>query len=146
MHAPAEKSDFVIIGGVAAGPKTAATLARRLPGSTITLFQKEKQLSYAACGFPFFASGEVSSFAQLFSTSYGIPRDPDFFISTKGFNAVTSAEVIGIDREKKTVAVKMLETGLPCRYPTANASSRSPDRQMWWDLESSPSAVRSRMP
>jgi len=111
MHAPADKSDFVVIGGVAAGPKTAATLARRLPEATITLFQKEKQLSYAACGFPFFASGEVNSLEQLFSTSYGVPRDADFFNGTKGFNAIASAEVTAIDRERKTVLVKMLESG-----------------------------------
>jgi NADPH-dependent 2,4-dienoyl-CoA reductase/sulfur reductase-like enzyme/rhodanese-related sulfurtransferase len=111
MHTPTDKSDFVIIGGVAAGPKTAATLARRLPESTITLFQKEKHLSYAACGFPFFASGEVNSLEELLSTSYGVPRDTGFFKDTKGFNAVTSAEVTAIDRERKTVSVRMIETG-----------------------------------
>jgi NADPH-dependent 2,4-dienoyl-CoA reductase/sulfur reductase-like enzyme/rhodanese-related sulfurtransferase len=111
MYAPAERSDFVVIGGVAAGPKTAATLARRLPGATITLFQKETHLSYAACGFPFFASGEVNSFSELVNTSYGIPRDADFFRGTKGFNAVTSAEVTAINRARKTVTVKMLEGG-----------------------------------
>ncbi|MGD8412857.1 MAG: FAD-dependent oxidoreductase [Candidatus Latescibacterota bacterium] len=111
MHIPAEKSDFVIIGGVAAGPKTAATLARRLPGATITLFQKEQHLSYAACGFPFFASGEVNSFEELLMTSYGVPRDVQFFGNTKGFTAVTSAEVTSINRETKMVTVKMLNTG-----------------------------------
>jgi NADPH-dependent 2,4-dienoyl-CoA reductase/sulfur reductase-like enzyme len=111
MHIPTGKSDVVIIGGVAAGPKTAATLARRLPEATITLFQKEKHLSYAACGFPFFASGEVNSLEQLLSTSYGIPRDTGFFKDTKGFNAFASAEVTAIDREGKTVTVKSLETG-----------------------------------
>ena len=111
MHSRAEKSDFVVIGGVAAGPKTAATLARRLPGATITLFQKEAHLSYASCGFPFFASGEVNSFEELLNTSYGVLRDADFFRTTKGFTSVTSAEVTAIDRENKTVTVKMLESG-----------------------------------
>lgn len=111
MHTPAEQSDFVVIGGVAAGTKSAATLARRLPDASITLFQKEEYLSYAACGFPYLASGEVNSMAQLLSTSYGIPRDVDFFASTRGFAAVTHAEVIRIDRESKTVTVKMLDSG-----------------------------------
>jgi NADPH-dependent 2,4-dienoyl-CoA reductase/sulfur reductase-like enzyme/rhodanese-related sulfurtransferase len=104
-------SDFVIIGGVAAGPKTAATLARRLPGANITLYQKEDVLSYATCGFPFFASGEVNAFDALLKTSYGVVRDAGFFRDTKGVNAVTSAEVTAIDRANKKVTVKMLGTG-----------------------------------
>jgi NADPH-dependent 2,4-dienoyl-CoA reductase/sulfur reductase-like enzyme/rhodanese-related sulfurtransferase len=111
MHTLSDKSDFVIIGGVAAGPKTAATLARRLPNAGITLFQREEHLSYATCGFPFFASGEIGAFEELLRTSYGVVRDADFFGGTKGFNAVTSAEVIRIDRAKKTVLVKMLASG-----------------------------------
>jgi NADPH-dependent 2,4-dienoyl-CoA reductase/sulfur reductase-like enzyme/rhodanese-related sulfurtransferase len=111
MQRVSERSDFVIIGGVAAGPKTAATLARRRPDASITLFQKEEHLSYAACGFPFFASGEVDRLDQLLSTSYGVLRDAAFFARSKGFTAVTSAEVEHIDRAKKTVTVKMLKTG-----------------------------------
>nr|CAJ31174.1 NADH oxidase [uncultured sulfate-reducing bacterium] len=107
----ADKSDVVIIGGVAAGPKTAATLARRLPGARITLFQKEKHLSYAKCGFPFLASGELGSFDALVQTSYGVARDSGFFQSSKGFKTVTSAEVTQINRGKKTVSVRMCETG-----------------------------------
>jgi NADPH-dependent 2,4-dienoyl-CoA reductase/sulfur reductase-like enzyme/rhodanese-related sulfurtransferase len=111
MHPRSDKSDFVVIGGVAAGPKAAATLVRRLPDATITLFQKEELLSYATCGFPFFASGEVGSFEQLLLTSYDVPRDVHFFETTKGFRAVTRAEVIAIDRKRKTVTVEMLDTG-----------------------------------
>ena len=42
MSALKKRSDVVIIGGVAAGPKTAATLARRNGELAITVFQKEK--------------------------------------------------------------------------------------------------------
>jgi len=105
------RSDFVIIGGVAAGPKTAATLARRLPEAKITLFQKESLVSYATCGMPYFASGDIESFQKLTATSYDVQRDADFFKNTKGFDVVTGAQVIRIDREKKIVAVKMLGTG-----------------------------------
>ena len=34
------QSDVVVIGGVAAGPKAAAALARRCPDKTITLFER----------------------------------------------------------------------------------------------------------
>jgi len=105
-----KKSDFVIVGGVAAGPKTAATLARRLPDTHITLFQRDREVSYGTCGMPYFASGDINSFEELTFTSYGIPRDPDFFKKTKNFDVTTGAEVIGIDREKKTVTVRMLDS------------------------------------
>ncbi len=106
-----EKSDFVIIGGVAAGPKTAAVLARRLPDAKITLFQKEKNISYGTCGLPYFASGDINSFEELTQTSYGVARTPNFFKNTKGFDVKVLAEVISINRQSKTVTVKMLETG-----------------------------------
>ncbi|MCP4580859.1 MAG: FAD-dependent oxidoreductase [candidate division Zixibacteria bacterium] len=106
-----EKSDFVIIGGVAAGPKTAAVLARRLPEAIITVYQREKHISYGSCGLPYFASGDINSFDELTRTSYGVARSPGFFKNSKGFNVITEAEVVSIDREAKTVSVKMLETG-----------------------------------
>jgi len=106
-----KNSDFVIIGGVAAGPKTAATLARRLPKATITLFQKEEWMSYAPCGLPYFASGELSSFEELTLTPYGVARDPAFFKGAKGVEAITGAEVVHIDRKKKAVTVRMVKSG-----------------------------------
>ncbi|MBD3258177.1 pyridine nucleotide-disulfide oxidoreductase, partial [candidate division GN15 bacterium] len=104
-------SDFVIIGGVACGPKTAAALARRLPEASITLFQKESRVSYGTCGMPYFASGDINSFEELTFTSYGVPRNVDFFRKTKGFDVVPSTEVVAIDREKKTITVKDLAGG-----------------------------------
>ncbi len=106
-----DRSDFVIVGGVACGPKTASVLARRLPDATITLFQREELASYATCGMPYFASGDIEEFARLTETSYGIPRDPEYFSSTKGFTLVTGAEVIEIDRKNKTVKVRMISSG-----------------------------------
>ena len=99
-------SDFVIIGGVATGPKTAATLARRLPNASITLFEKTRYLSYASCGMPYFASGDLNRFEELTATAYGLPRDEQFFAATRGFSVLTGAEVIAIDRRRKIVQVK----------------------------------------
>ncbi len=101
-----EHSDFVITGGVAAGPKTAATLARRLPRATITLFQKEQHLSYASCGLPYYASGDVNSFEELTKTAWDVIRDAEYFRTTKGFTAVTGAEVTAINRDNKAVTVR----------------------------------------
>lgn len=106
-----KKSDIVIVGGVAAGPKAAATVARRLPEARITLFEKGPYISYGSCGLPYFASGDINSFEELTLTSYGIPRDIDFFEQTKGFKVVTCAQVTAIDRDKKLVKVVMTESG-----------------------------------
>ncbi len=105
------RSDVVIIGGVAAGPKTAATLLRRDPNLKVTLFQKEEKLSYATCGMPYFASGDVNSFQELNQTGYGVVRDSEFFENTKGFKAITNSEVVKINRDNKTVTVNNIASG-----------------------------------
>jgi len=107
-----EKSDVVIVGGVAAGPKTAATLARRMPKAKITLFEKGEHISFGTCGLPYFASGDIDSFRELTVTSYDIPRDVGFFKQTKGFDVVTGSEVVEIDRENKKVVVRKIESGV----------------------------------
>lgn len=102
---------IVIIGGVAAGPKTGAVLARRMPEAEIILFQQEKLISYGSCGMPYFASGDIPSFTELNNTGYGIPRNTEFFDQTKGFKVKTECRVIAIDRSDKSVRVKNLQTG-----------------------------------
>lgn len=106
-----QTSDVVIIGGVAAGPKAAATLMRRVMDARVTLFQKDDLLSYSSCGLPYFASGDVASLSELTWTSYGVPRDPGFFKTSRRFEAITGAEVTRIDRERKCVTVRMRATG-----------------------------------
>lgn len=106
-----EISDFVIIGGVATGPKAAASLARRLPNAKITLFEKGEYISYASCGLPYLASGDIESFEKLSITSYGVKRDAEFFKHSKGFDVVTGAVVTRINRDRKCITVKMANTG-----------------------------------
>jgi len=101
----------VIIGGVAAGPKSGTVLARRLPEAEIVLFQREKNISYGTCGLPYFASGDIGSFTELINTSYGTPRDSGFFKKTKGITVKPETEVISIDRSAKKVKVKDLKSG-----------------------------------
>lgn len=102
-----DSSDIIIIGGVACGPKAAAVLARRLPNARITLFQKEPFLSYAACGMPWLASGDLEGPDTLCATQYGVKRDEAFFRDTKGFNAHPSCEVLSINRKQKSVTVRL---------------------------------------
>ncbi|MFH2056966.1 MAG: FAD-dependent oxidoreductase [bacterium] len=103
--------DVIVVGGVACGPKTAATLARRRPDLQITLFEKGEYLSYGTCGMPYFASGDIESFHQLLITGYDVPRDAEFFKQTKGVLVETGAEVLRINRERKVVTVKHTADG-----------------------------------
>ena len=68
----------VIIGGVAAGPKTAARLRRLNPDAEITIIERGKLLSYAGCGMPYFVSGDVPEWKKLNDTPAGVIRDAVF--------------------------------------------------------------------
>ena len=44
----------VIIGGVAAGTKTAAKLKRENPAAEVVIYTKSQDISYAGCGLPYY--------------------------------------------------------------------------------------------
>lgn len=96
---------ILIVGGVACGMKTAARLRRREPDADITVIEKNEYLSSAACGFPFYIAGMIKDYRNLMDTPLGVVRDPAFFNSVKGIKALTRAEAVKIDRNRKTVTV-----------------------------------------
>lgn len=106
-----ENMKIVVIGGVAAGTKAAARARRREPGADITIIEKDKYISYAGCGMPFYLSGQVREFDNLFTTSYGVVRNEDYFRNEKGINVLTGTEAVAIDRAGKRVEVITLATG-----------------------------------
>lgn len=56
---------------------------------------------------PWLASGDLAGPGVLTETQYGVTRDVNFFRDTKGFTAHLGAEVKAINRESKTVTVRM---------------------------------------
>ncbi len=102
---------ILVIGGVAAGPKAAARARRLLPGAGITIVERGGLISYAGCGMPYFVSGQIRDFDELFTTAYGIKRDELYFAKEKAVRVLTRTEATAIDREKKEVTVTSLETG-----------------------------------
>jgi|Deesub1362A_J573_1020465.scaffolds.fasta_scaffold00035_143 NADPH-dependent 2,4-dienoyl-CoA reductase/sulfur reductase-like enzyme/rhodanese-related sulfurtransferase len=106
---------ILIIGGVAAGPKVAARARRLLPDAEITVIDKGRYISYAGCGMPFYIDDQVGHFRELFSTGYGLPRDAEYFRSERGINFRTRTEALFIDRARKEVLVRDLETGRQSR-------------------------------
>jgi NADPH-dependent 2,4-dienoyl-CoA reductase/sulfur reductase-like enzyme/rhodanese-related sulfurtransferase len=106
-----EKKKIVVIGGSAAGPKTAAKARRLDEHAEIILLQKDKDLSMASCGYPYYVGGVFDNRNELISTPTGVVRDPRFFLNAKGIDARTKTEVIAINPQNHSVTCKHLVTG-----------------------------------
>ncbi|MEK6196750.1 MAG: FAD-dependent oxidoreductase [Desulfobacterales bacterium] len=102
---------ILIIGGVAAGPKTACRLKRLMPDAEVTIIDMDSIISYGGCGIPYFVSGEVSDEKELRTTSFHVVRDEKFFNDAKGVSMLTRTKALAIDRKAKTVLVENLDTG-----------------------------------
>lgn len=91
----------LIIGGVAAGTKTAAKLKRERPDAEVMLVTKGKNISYAGCGLPYYI-GEVIKEKEAL-----IVNTPEKFADLTGTKVVTETEITEVNPESKTVkAVK----------------------------------------
>ncbi len=102
---------IVVIGGVACGPKVAARVKRLDPGCEVTVVEKGDEISYGACGLPFFLEGDIPDLSHLTTTPVGIPRDVNFFQAVKGVEIRVKTEAIAIDRYKKVVKVRGVDSG-----------------------------------
>lgn len=97
---------IIVIGGVAAGPKTASRINRLCADAEITIIEKGEFLSYAGCGLPYYISGMVENSKELMSTPVGTVRDSEFFKNVKNATVLNHTEATAIDRANKTVTVK----------------------------------------
>ena len=102
---------IIVIGGSAAGPKTAARARRLDQEADITIIQKDADLSMASCGYPYYVGGVFDDRNMLLASPTGVVRDPKFFLKAKGVVARTETEVTQINKEEHTVTVKDLKTG-----------------------------------
>ncbi len=97
---------IVVIGGVACGPKAAARVKRLDPECQVTVIERGKDISYGACGLPFYLEGQVKDVTSLTTTPVGIPRNSGFFRAVKGVEVLTETEALAIDRKRKKVLLK----------------------------------------
>lgn len=98
----------LIIGGMAAGCKTATRLKRLKPDYEITIIEKKPFVSYGTCGMPFYASGDVEDFMAPATTPWNMLRDADYFKNAKDINVLTHTEVLEIDTNSKILLAKNL--------------------------------------
>lgn len=89
--------NVLVIGGVAAGTKTAAKLKRENRDFNVTLITKGENISYAGCGLPYYIGGVIEDKSDL------IVNTPKSFSDLTQVEVKTSLEALEIDREKKIV-------------------------------------------
>lgn len=89
--------DILVIGGVAAGTKTAAKLKRENRDYNVTIITKGKDISYAGCGLPYYVGGIIENKESL------IVNTPKNFEKLTGVKVITDTEALKINRELKTV-------------------------------------------
>lgn len=93
----------VIIGGGAAGPKTAAKLRREDPDAIIEIYTDEVNISYSACGLPYYIADIIPDIEELHV------RMPEDF-ERHGIKVFLEKKAEKIFPEKKSVLFKNLKT------------------------------------
>ena len=94
----------VIIGGVAAGTKTAAKLKREDPTAEVVIYTKGEDISYAGCGLPYYIGGSIETREGL------IVNTPAKYTGLTGVPVHTGGEVTAVDPSAKTITVNGSET------------------------------------
>lgn len=100
---------IVVIGGTAAGPKSASKIRRDNPNAEVIMFQKIGDLSVSSCGLPYYV-GDTFPDRELLIGSKKELRDVQFF-EKRGIDARIHTEVTKIDRLKKEVHYTELDSG-----------------------------------
>ncbi|MCT4660723.1 MAG: FAD-dependent oxidoreductase, partial [Tissierellales bacterium] len=96
---------IVIIGGVAGGASAAARLRRLNEKSEIIMLEKGEHISFANCGLPYYIGGVIESRDSL------LVQTPEAMKARFNIDVRVLNEVMRIDREKKEIEIKKLETG-----------------------------------
>jgi len=91
---------ILIVGGVAGGASAAARLRRIDESAEIILFEKGQYISFANCGLPYYIGGAIKERSKL------LVMTPKVMKARFNIDVRELSEVVGIDRENKTVEVK----------------------------------------
>ena len=86
------------------GTSAAAKARRNDEDAEITIYERDRFISYSGCGMPYFLGDEVKSLSDL------TPRYPAFFMAKYRVEVKKRHEVLSINPDTKTVSVRNLET------------------------------------
>lgn len=102
---------IVIVGGVAGGA-SAATRARRMnEHAQIIMLEKDRHVSFANCGLPYYLGGEITDREKL------LVAKPELFEKRFNIDVRTRHEAVAIDRPRKVVQVLNHHTGQTFELP-----------------------------
>jgi NADPH-dependent 2,4-dienoyl-CoA reductase/sulfur reductase-like enzyme len=87
---------FVVVGGDAAGLSAASKCKRENPDREVIVFEKDKWVSFAHCGMPYYIKGEVESQTDMLSLS---PEE----IEERGIDLRRQYEVTGVNTDEQFV-------------------------------------------
>ncbi|HPF41848.1 MAG TPA: FAD-dependent oxidoreductase [Phycisphaerae bacterium] len=105
MQDKRDRRTIVIVGGVAGGA-SAATRARRCnEDAHIIMYEKDKHVSFANCGLPYYVGDEIRERSKL------LVATPELFEKRFNIEVHTEHEVVSVHRDAKVVSVKRLSTG-----------------------------------
>jgi CoA-dependent NAD(P)H sulfur oxidoreductase len=90
---------LLVIGGVAAGLSAAARARRIDPNLEIVVLEKGADISYGACGLPYYLEGRVPRAEQL------IVYTPEYFRRERNIAVRTGARVVSISHPRREVAL-----------------------------------------
>ncbi len=100
-----KEKQIVIIGGVAGGASAAARARRHSESAHITLIERGPDVSFANCGLPYHIGGEITDRSRL------ALQTPESLRALLALDVRTLTEATHIDREKKEITVRRLDSG-----------------------------------
>jgi len=96
---------ILVVGGVAGGASAAARARRLDESAEIIVFEKGPHASFSNCSLPFYLSGIVEDVDSL------VLMNPEKFKKQYNLEVRVNNEVVKINRDRKTITVKDLNTG-----------------------------------
>lgn len=99
------KTRVVIVGGVAGGASAAARARRLSEDAEIILIERGEFISFANCGLPYHIGGTITDRSRL------LVQTPQTMYGNLRIDVRTKTEVVSIDRVRKELTVRNLETG-----------------------------------
>jgi len=95
---------IIVIGGVAGGASVAARLRRLDEDADIIVLERGDYISFANCGLPYYIGGVIKNRKRLIVQTVAEMQEK-FRLDIR-----TKHEVLSIDRSRKTLIIKRLET------------------------------------
>jgi NADPH-dependent 2,4-dienoyl-CoA reductase/sulfur reductase-like enzyme len=91
---------LLVIGGVAAGLSAAARARRIDPSLEIVVLEKGADVSYGACGLPYYLEGRVARAEQL------IVHTPEYFRKERNIAVRTGSRVVSFSHARREVTLE----------------------------------------